>query len=71
MERFNVLRLTRMGTINLHVRPAAKLLGTIARSTRCGRGPAALRQRSHSRFAFMESFLFKRTDLLTDHEPTR
>jgi hypothetical protein len=43
MESFNVLELTRIGTMNLHVRPAAKLPGAGARSTRCGRGPAALR----------------------------
>jgi hypothetical protein len=55
--------------MNLDVRPAAKLPGTGARLTRCGRGPAALRQRSPSRFAFMESSLFKRIELLTDHEP--
>jgi hypothetical protein len=51
MESFNAQELTRIKTMNLHARPAAKLPGAVARSTRCGRGPAALRQRSHSRFA--------------------
>jgi hypothetical protein len=62
---------TRIGTMNRYVRPAAKRLGTVARSTRCGRGPAALRQKEP--FAMRVHGEVQRSGINAhrDHEPVR